>query len=114
MVEMVNYMEEFPRDLKNAVRKINSGQVKVDLTHRGIDPMVHTFHRIAKQLISAILIAALVIGSALFIINKVPPFYKGTSIFGIIGLSLAGLLGLGMFRDLLKGDKDDWQGWNRK
>jgi ubiquinone biosynthesis protein len=114
LVEFVNYMEDFPRDLKNAVRKINSGQVKVDLTHRGIDPMVHTFHRIAKQLISAILIAALVIGSTLLIINKIEPFYKDISLFGIIGFSLAGLLCLGMFRDLLKGDKDDWQGWNKK
>lgn len=111
LFEIVNYMEEFPRDLKNAVRKINSGMVRVDLTHRGIDPMVHTFNRITKQLISAILIAALVIGSTLFIINKVPPFYKNLSVFGVIGLILATIIGFGMLRDLFRGDKDNWRGW---
>ena len=42
IIEITDYMEEFPSDLKNAIRKINSGQVKVDLTHKGIDPMVKT------------------------------------------------------------------------
>jgi len=113
MFEIINYMDEFPRDLKNAVRKINSGQIRVDLTHRGIDPMVHTFNRITKQLIAAILIAALVIGSTLFIINKIPPYIKGLSAFGVIGLILALLIAFGMLRDLFRGDKDNWKGWNK-
>jgi ubiquinone biosynthesis protein len=113
LVDFANYMEEFPRDLKNAIRKINSGQIKADLTHKGIDPMVHTFHRIAKQLISAILIAAFVLGSALLIINKVTPLYKDTSVYGIIGMGIAAVIGLGMLRDIFKGDKDDWRGWQR-
>lgn len=112
-VEFANYLEDFPRDLKNAIRRINSGQIKADLTHKGIDPMVHTFHRIAKQLISSIIIAALIIGSTLFIINSIHPLYNDISIMGIIGLSIAGLLGIGMIRDIFKGDKDDWKGWNK-
>jgi ubiquinone biosynthesis protein len=32
--ELTDYMEEFPRDLKNAIRKINKGEIKVDLTHK--------------------------------------------------------------------------------
>ena len=63
-------MEDFPTDLKNAIRKINSGKIQVDLTHKGIDPMVHSLLRITKQLISALIIAALVIGASLFIIYK--------------------------------------------
>src|SRR5690606_24821142 len=99
--------------IKNAIRRINSGQIKADLTHTGIDPMVHTFHRIAKQLISSIIIAALIIGPAVFIINSIHPLYNDISIMGIIGLSIAGLLGIGMIRDIFKGDKDDWKGWNK-
>ncbi|KAA3621050.1 MAG: AarF/ABC1/UbiB kinase family protein [Flavobacterium sp.] len=104
--ELSKYMEEFPRDLKNVIRKINSGQIKVDLTHRGIDPMVHTINRVTKQLVSAFIIVALIIGAALFISAEVKPIWTNTSIFGIICIVLAVIVGMGMLRDISKGDYD--------
>ena len=80
LVELTNYMEEFPSDLKNAIRKINSGQIKVDLTHKGIDPMVHTLQRITKQLITALIMVTLIIGASLFIIFKIHPLWKDISV----------------------------------
>ncbi|WP_415190565.1 ABC1 kinase family protein [Psychroserpens sp.] len=107
MYELSNYMEDFPGDLKNAIRKINSGQVKVDLTHKGIDPMVHTLQRIAKQLVSAFIAVALVVGSSLFIINDVKPLWSETSVFGIFGILLAGIIIFGLLMNFKKGDYDN-------
>ena len=76
IVELADYMEEFPSDLKNAIRKINSGQVKVDLTHKGIDPMVHTLQRITKQLITTFIMVALIIGASLFIVFEIHPLLE--------------------------------------
>lgn len=104
-------MEDFPRDLKNAIRRINSGQVNVNLNHKGIDPMVHTVNRITKQIVSAVLITGLLVGSVMMITNNVGPFWNGYSVFGVIGISLAVILVLGMLRDIWKGDHDDWKGW---
>ncbi len=113
--EIGNMMEEFPRDLKNAIQKINRGEIKVDLRHKGIDPLVHTVHRVTKQIVTALIISALIIGSTLFIINKVEPLYHDkTSIAGIIGFILAGILAYGMLRNIRKGDHDDWKGWKEK
>ncbi len=109
--EMGLYMEEFPRDLKNAMRKINSGEMQVDLKHKGIDPIVHTFNRVSKQLISAVIIAALIIGSSQMIIHKVPPLWGESSALAIIGFIISAILGLGMIKDLRRGDHDDWNGW---
>ena len=106
--EMSNYMESFPRDLKNAVRKINSGQIEVDLTHKGIDPMVHTIQRVTRQLISAFIIASLIVCSSLFIIIDTKPLWRGISAFGIIGLIIVLILGIGMIRDITKKDYDNW------
>ena len=106
--EMSNYMEYFPRDLKNAVRKINSGQIEVDLTHKGIDPMVHTIQRVTKQLVTAFIIAALIVCSSLFIIIDVEPLWRGFSVIGIIGLIIVLILGIGMIRDIVKKDYDNW------
>jgi len=106
IVELTNYMEEFPSDLKNAIRKINSGQIKVDLTHKGIDPMVHTLQRITKQLITAFIMVALIIGAALFIIFEIHPLWKGISILGMTSFTLAVFFGFGMWRNIKKGDYD--------
>jgi ubiquinone biosynthesis protein len=104
--ELSNYMEEFPRDLKNAIRKINSGQIKVDLTHKGIDPMVHTIQRVTKQLVSAFIIVALIIGSVLLIAAHITPLWGETSVFGIICIAFAAIIAMGMLRDISKGDYD--------
>ena len=106
--EMSNYMEYFPRDLKNAVRKINSGHIKVDLTHKGIDHMVHTIQRVTKQLVAAFIVAALIVGSTLFTLMKTSPLWKGLSVIGLIGFLLAFIIGAGMLRDILKKDYDNW------
>ena len=107
MYELSNYMEEFPRDLKNAIRKINRGEVKVDLTHKGIDPMVHTIQRVTKQLVTAFIMMALIIGASLFIISNVKPLWNDISVIGIVCLLVAAILGYGMLRNISKGDYDN-------
>ena len=108
LYELSNYMEEFPRDLKNAIHKINRGQIEVDLTHKGIDPMVHTIQRITKQLVAAFIMVALIVGSSLFIISEIPPLWKGVSSIGVIGILITLILGFGMLRDIMKKDYDNW------
>lgn len=112
--ELGMYMEEFPRDLKNAIRKINSGEVKVDLRHKGIDPLVHTINRVTRQVVSAVILSGLIIGSALMLINHVKPLWGDTSAFGIVGLITGSIVLIGMLRDLRKGDHDDWKGWEEQ
>jgi ubiquinone biosynthesis protein len=110
--EIGMYLEDLPRDLKNAIRKINSGEVKVNLHHKGIDPLIHTVNRVSKQIVSAVIISGLIIGSSLLLTSKIPPLWDGTSAPGIIGLIIVGILTLGMLRDLRRGDHDDWSGWD--
>jgi ubiquinone biosynthesis protein len=106
ILELTDYMEEFPSDLKNAIRKINSGKVKVDLTHKGIDPMVHTLQRITKQIITAFIIVALIIGASLFVVFQIHPLWKGMPILAILSIILAVILGFGVIMNIKKGDYD--------
>lgn len=109
--EFGNYMEEFPRDLKNAIRKINAGEIQVDLRHKGIDPLVHTINRVTKQIVSALIVTALIVGGTLTLINETKPLWGTTSIWSVVAFSLAGIIALGMLRDIRKGDHDSWHGW---
>ena len=106
IIELTDYMEEFPKELKNAIRKINSGEVKVDLTHKGIDPMVHTLQRITKQLITAFIMVALIVGASLFIIFEITPLWNGISVLGMMSFVIAVILGFGMLMNISKGDYD--------
>ena len=110
--EMGMYMEEFPSDLKNAIRKINSGEIKVDLRHKGIDPLVHTINRVTRQIVSSVIVASFIIGSSLMIIDSIPPLWGKISIIGIIGYIIVGIFLTGMRNDFRKGDHDDWKGWD--
>lgn len=112
--EFGNYMEDFPLDLKNAIRKINNGQVKVDLTHKGIDPMVHTINRVTRHIVTSLIIASLIIGSAMFVINKIEPFWWGYSRYGVIGIFIAFYLIYRLLKDIWKGDHDQWKGWEEE
>lgn len=105
--EMGVYMEEFPRDFKNAIRKINTGEIKVDLHHKGVDPLVHSINRASKQLISAMIIAALIVGSALLLVSEDEGQWGTISNMGVIGLVIAGILVIGLVNDLRKGDQLD-------
>lgn len=111
LYEIANYMEDFPSDLKNAIRKINTGKMNVNLNHQGVDPLVHTINRTTKQIASSLVIAALLGGSALFIIHEVRPFWFGYSCFGVIGIIFAAILGYGMVRNISRGDHDDRNLW---
>ncbi|PTM03988.1 MAG: hypothetical protein DA407_13420 [Bacteroidetes bacterium] len=106
VLEITDYMEEFPSDLKNAIRTINSGKVKVDLTHKGIDPMVHTLQRITKQLIAAFIMVALIVGASLFIVFEIGSLWNGISVIGIASFTLAIILGFGILSNINKGDYD--------
>lgn len=115
LYEFGAHMEDFPRDLKNAIRRINTGQISVNLNHQGIDPMVHTLNRITKQIVSSVLIAGLIVGSVMLIINEIGPKWKGYSVFGVIGIAIACVVVLGMIRDIWKGDHDaTWEGWKER
>ncbi len=106
IVEFADYMEDFPSDIKNVMRKINSGRVKVDLTHKGIDPVVHTIQRVAKQLITTFIMVALIISAALFIIFEVQPLWKSISFIGLVSFFLAVILGVRVVINIRKGDYD--------
>ncbi|MFN6039109.1 MAG: ABC1 kinase family protein, partial [Bacteroidota bacterium] len=97
--ELGMYMEEFPRDIKTAIRKINSGEVQVDLTHKGIDPLADTIYNTGRQLVSAMILAALILSSTMMIIFEVKPFWGSKSVWGVLGFIFAGLLVLRMLRE---------------
>jgi len=111
MYEFGSYMEDFPGDVKSAMRRINTGEIKVDLRHQGIDPLVHTIHRVTKQVVAAVVMAALIVCASITLVNDTGPLWGSTSSWSVIGFILAGILGFRVRHDFKRGDHDSWKGW---
>ncbi|MBW2739464.1 MAG: AarF/ABC1/UbiB kinase family protein, partial [Deltaproteobacteria bacterium] len=63
------------------------------------------YDQISNRIAFAIVIAALIIGSALIVLSKTPPFLFGISFIGIIGFLAAALMGLWLLIAILKKGK---------
>jgi len=77
----------------------------MEFEHKGLEPMLSTYDQISNRIAFAIVIAALIIGSALIVLSKTPPFLFGISFIGIIGFLAAALMGLWLLIAILKKGK---------
>jgi ubiquinone biosynthesis protein len=85
---------QFPRDILDIARVIRQQQLKLTVTHQGLQEMLATHDRISNRISFSIIIAALIVGSALIVISKAPPLFYGISVIGIIGFLAAAVMGI--------------------
>jgi ubiquinone biosynthesis protein len=64
--------------------------------------MLATHDQISNRISFAIIIAALIIGSALIVISNMPPLFYGISVIGLIGFLAAGFLGIWLLVAIIK------------
>ena len=83
-----------PRDLKEIVSRINRGTVKIDLEHRGLDRFITELDKASNRLSSSLIIAALLVGSAIIFTTDKGPKLFGFPFLAFMGYAVAGVLGL--------------------
>lgn len=90
--------EMAPRELADILMQVKRGRFDVHLEHRKLDTLIN-------RMITGILTAALFMGSASILSNKVHPLlYKEVSILGLSGCLLAVFMGFRLVRAIRKGD----------
>jgi len=83
-----------PRDLKEIVTRINRGTVKIDLEHRGLDRLITELDKSSNRLSSSLIIAALLVGSAIILNSDKGPKLFGFPFLAFMGYVVAGFIGL--------------------
>ena len=96
------FIHEFPRDLLEITRLIRQQKLSFKHDLEGFDRMLSTHDQISNRISFSIIIAALIIGSALIVISNTPPLFYGISIIGIIGFLAAAILGIWLLVAILK------------
>jgi len=96
------FLQIFPRDLLEITRLVR--QKKLSFRHelQGLETMLATHDQISNRISFSIIIAALIIGSALIVISAIPPLFYGISLIGIIGFLAAAIMGIWLLIAILR------------
>jgi ubiquinone biosynthesis protein len=92
--DMNTFVQQFPKDLLEISRLLRRGRFNVQMEHRGLDKLIAAQHQTNNRLSFSIIIAALLVGSALIVISDTPPVFYGISLIGIIGFLAAAVMGI--------------------
>jgi ubiquinone biosynthesis protein len=103
--DLFQFMHQFPGDLIEISRMIKQRKFLIQIEHTGLEKMRSTQDQTSNRISFSIIIAALLIGSALIIISAIPPLLYGISLIGIIGFLTATVMGLWLLVAILKKGK---------
>ena len=103
--QYMDFIEEFPKDLLEITRNIRQKKFTFMLELKNMENMLSTHDQISNRISFSIIIAALIIGSALIVISKTPPLFYDISLIGIIGFLTAAILGIWLLVAIIKKGK---------
>jgi len=100
--DLLQFSRQFPQDMLEIGRLIRQKRLTVRLDHQGLETMMATHDQISNRISFSIIIAALIIGSALIVISGTPPFFYGISLIGIILFLAAAIMGIWLLVAILR------------
>ncbi|MHC1600670.1 MAG: ABC1 kinase family protein [Candidatus Methanospirareceae archaeon] len=98
-------MRDLPAEAREMLALIKQGEAKIKFEHRGLDPMLKTFEQVNNRMVFAIVLASLVVGSALIVLSGVPPKWQEIPVIGIMGFLGAGIMGFWLLFSILRHGK---------
>jgi ubiquinone biosynthesis protein len=101
-IELFKFVENFPKDILSITRLIKQQKLSLNLEYKGLDKMLSTYDQISNRISFSIIIAALIIGSAIVIMSKVPPLFYDISLIGIVGFLAAAVMGIWLLIAILR------------
>ncbi|PIP39351.1 MAG: ABC transporter [Desulfobacterales bacterium CG23_combo_of_CG06-09_8_20_14_all_51_8] len=100
--EFVQFFKHFPTDMMEISRLVREHQLSLNIDPKSLAAIGSANSKTGNRIAMAILIAALVIGSALVLLAKSPPFLFGIPLFGLSGMVISAVLGLWLVIAILK------------
>ncbi|MFZ3047412.1 MAG: AarF/ABC1/UbiB kinase family protein [Desulfatirhabdiaceae bacterium] len=99
---MFRFLNQFPQDILDITRMTRQQDLVINLRHEGLDQMRATHDQISNRISFSVIIAGLIVGSALIVISETPPMIYGISLIGIIGFLAAALMGVWLLIAILR------------
>jgi ubiquinone biosynthesis protein len=103
--KLLRFLQQFPKDLLDLANLIRQQRLSLQIEHKGLETMLATHDQISNRLSFSVIIAALIIGSALIVISATPPLFFGISLIGILLFFAAAIMGIWLLVAILKKGK---------
>ena len=100
--DLFQLLKEVPGEVREILKMVRKGKVKIEFQHKGLEPMYSTNDRISNRLSFAIVLASLVIGSALIVLSDIPPKWYGIPVIGLAGFLFAGMMGFWLLVSIMR------------
>jgi ubiquinone biosynthesis protein len=101
-VAYTSLAKNLPHDIKEFINRLNRNQFKIDLEHRGLEKLVTDLDRSSNRVSFSLVIGSLIVGSSLVMQIEKGPMVFGFPLLGLLGYSIAGLLGLWLAVGILR------------
>jgi len=95
-------LRDLPSDTREILALMKRGKARLEFEHKGLEPMLKTHDQISNRIVFAIVLASLVIGSALIVLSDIPPKWWGIPVIGIVGFVAAGLMGFWLLVSIVR------------
>jgi ubiquinone biosynthesis protein len=103
--DIIDLASELPKNVQTIVNKAASGNFSIQFEHRNLQNLVDELKRSSTRLSTALIIAALVVGSSLLIQVPIGKTIFGYPVMGVIGYLIAALLGLNLIWNIFRSRK---------
>lgn len=100
--EFIQFFKQFPTDMIEISRLIKNHKLSLKLDNNSLESIQSTNNKTGNRIAFSVIIAALIIGSALVITAKTPPFVFGMSFLGVTGIVISAVMGLWLFFAIIK------------
>jgi ubiquinone biosynthesis protein len=100
--DLMNFVQQFPKELLDLSRLIRQKKLYLKIENPGLERTLSTHDQISNRISFSIIIAALIIGSALIVISEIPPLFYGISLIGIIVFLPAAIMGIWLLVAILR------------
>jgi ubiquinone biosynthesis protein len=102
LVDLTGLLRDLPFDLKDIVRIVRAGDLRIQFEHRGLEPIVARHVEVMNRLAFAVVVAALIVGSSVIVFSGIPPLFYGIPLIGVIGFVMAAFVGFGLLFSMLR------------
>ncbi len=102
VVEFNELIAKLPRRFDNILSKLQSGNLVIDLEHKGLDRVMSEIDTSANRLSSSLIISAIIVGSSIIMLTGKGPLLFGFPAFGVVGFIIAAILGMGLVISILR------------
>ncbi|AFG37154.1 ABC1 kinase family protein [Spirochaeta africana] len=93
--DLAELARRWPRDTRELIELVKHGRLRMHFHVEGLEPVRATLDLVSYRLVFGLLLASVIISSAVVIHAGIPPLWHGIPVFGIFGFLGAGFVSIG-------------------